>query len=165
MRRRVVAAAAVALVAGAGCSGGSGTGSGGDGHLVVQRVAKVATALMDEPGRADYCSADSLLVITAMGHNRAAGFAARTRLPLNPTRTFVVQRALGAVGTATAAFRLASGSGRLAASGTLRLQLSGTISGDFDVVVGDSAGTTVRFKGKLMHIRVRTLPPAACQDV
>jgi hypothetical protein len=159
MRRRVIAAAAVALVA------GCGSGPTADGRLVVERVAKLTTKLMDESGRADYCSADSLLIITAIGHDRTAGFAVRTMLPLHSPRTFMIQPALGNVGTATAAFRLANGSGRLAAAGTLRLELSGTISGNFEVTVGDSAGTTVRFKGRLLHIPVRHLPPAACQDV
>lgn len=159
MRRRVIAATALALVA------GCGTGSTADGRLVVERVAKPTTKLIDEPGRADYCSADSLLIITAIGRDRTAGFAVRTKLPLPSARTFMIQQALGNVGTATAAFRLANGSGRLASAGTVRLELSGTISGDFVVTVADSAGISVPYKGTLRHIRVRNLPPGACQDV
>jgi hypothetical protein len=159
MRRRVIAA--VALVAGAAC----GTGSAADGRLLVEREAKRTTRLMYEPARADYCAADSLLIITAIGRDRTAGFALRVRLPLQAARTFVVQPMLGSVGTATAAFRLPSGSGRLATAGTIRLEASGTVSGDFDVTVGDSAGTTVRFKGELHHAPVRQLPAGACRDV
>jgi len=131
----------------------------------VERVAKRATRLMDEAGRAEYCLADSVLTIIAIGRDRAAGLAARVAPPLRVARNFVVQPVLGGDGTATAAFRLANGSARLGATGTLRLEPSGTISGEFDVTVPDSAGTLVRFKGKLSHIPVRNIPAGACQDV
>jgi hypothetical protein len=162
MRRRVIAAAALALVAGAACDLGVGTGSGAAGHLRVERAAHPPLKLMDEAGRADYCSADSLLTIIAIGYDRAAGLAVRVTLPLRAARTFVVQPQLGGVGTATVAFRLANGSARIGSAGTIRLDRSGAISGDFEFAVPDSAGTLERFKGKLSRIPVRNAPPGAC---
>lgn len=165
MRRRVIAAAALALVAGAACDVGPGTGSDAAGHLQVERVAKRTIKLMDEAGRADYCAAESLLTIIAIGHGQAAGLAVRAVLPVRAPRTFVVQPVLGGDGTATAAFRLANLSARIGAAGMLRLEPSGTISGDFEVAAPDSAGTLVRFKGKLSHIPVRNVPAGACEEV
>ena len=165
MRRRVIAAAVLALVAGTACGGGPGTGSGAAGHLRVERVAKRSARLMDEGGRAEYCAAESLLVIMAIGHGQAAGLAVRAGFPLRAPRTFVVQPVLGGDGTATAAFRLVNGSARIGAAGTLRLQPSGVINGDFEVTAPDSAGTLVRFKGRLSGIPVQNLPPGGCEEV
>jgi hypothetical protein len=156
----MIAPVALALVA-AAC----GTGSGADGHVRVERTAKRTTTLMDEPGRADYCLADSVLVIIAIGRNRAAGLAARTLLPLREMHTFVVRPELGGLGTATAAFRLVNGSARLGTSGRLRLEASDTLEGEFEIAVPDSASTTVRFKGKLSRVPIRSDPSAACSSV
>jgi hypothetical protein len=161
MRRRVIAAAALALVAGASC----GTGSDADGHFRVERHARRTTTLIDDPGRAEYCPAESLLTVIAIGRNGAAGFAVRTALPLRQVSVFAVQPLLGGVGTATAAFRLASGAARVGTAGQLRLQPSATIDGDFDVAVPDSLGLTVPFKGKLSRIPVQTGSPARCSTV
>jgi hypothetical protein len=162
MRGRVIAAATLALVAGVACDVGCGDGSGAGGHLRVERMARRATPLMDEPGRAEYCPVDSVLTIIAIGHDRAAGFAVRTALPLREARTFAVQPVLGGVGTATAAFRLVGGSARLGSAGRLRLEPSPGIVGEFEVAVPDSAGIRVRFTGKLSHIPIRNVPPASC---
>jgi hypothetical protein len=161
MRRRVIAAAALALVAGASC----GTGSDADGHFRVERTTRRTSTLLDEPGRAQYCSTDSLLTIIAIGRNGAAGFAVRTTLPLRQASAFDVQQALGGLGTATAAFRLASGAARLGTAGRLRLQPAATIEGEFDVTVLDSLGAAVQFKGRLSRIPLRKGASALCSTV
>ena len=164
MRRRVIAAAALAIVAGTACGGGPGSGLGAAGHLRVERMAKRSTRLMDESGRAEYCAAESLLVIMAIGHGQAAGLAVRAGFPLRAPRIFVVQPVLGGDGTATAAFRLVNGSARIGAAGTLRLEPSAVVSGDFEVAAPDSAGRPVRFKGRLSGIPVQNLPPGGCEE-
>ena len=161
MRRRVIAAAALALVAGAACGGG-GTGSDVGGHLRVERRGSRTTTLMDEPGRAEYCAAETLLTIIAIGRNRGAGFAVRTAFPLREPRTFLVQPVLGGLGTATAAFRLVNGSARLGTAGSLRLEPSPGIDGEFEVTVPDSAGTPVQFRGKVSRIPIRSGSRESC---
>ncbi len=165
MRGRVIAAAALGLVAGAACSASQGTESGAGGHLRVERIAKRSTTIVDEPGRAEYCPIDSILTIIAIGHNRAAGFAVRTLFPLRAARSFVVQPALAGLDTATAAFRLVNGSARVATAGSLRLEPSATIDGQFEVAVPDSAGTTVTFKGTFAHLPIRSGPSASCSRI
>jgi hypothetical protein len=158
----MMAAAALALLAGAACEGGPGPQSGAAGHLTVSIVTKRASRLLDEPGLATYCASDSLLTIIAIGHGRAAGFAARVTLPLHESRSMAIQAVLGGTGSATAAFRLANGAARVGTAGTLRLEQSGAISGDFEVSAPDSAGVPARFQGKLSRIPVRNARPGAC---
>ncbi len=118
---------------------------------------------MDEPGRAEYCPADTLLTVIAVGHNRGAGLAVRTAFPLREPRTFVVQPVLGGLGTATAAFRLVTGSARIGTAGKLRLEPSATVDGEFEVTVPDSAGTSVEFKGKVSRIPVGSGSRESCR--
>jgi len=160
MRPRLIAAATLALAAG-GCGGGAPDANAG-GHVRVERAAARTAGIMDEPGRAEYCPADSLLTIIAVGHDRGAGFAVKTALPLQGAGSFLVRPQLGGVGTATAAFRLASGTARVGTSGTIRLQESGSVSGTFDVAVPDTGRTPVRFRGTLARIPLRPGIPASC---
>jgi len=160
MRRRVIAAAAVALVAGAACEVGCGGGT--DGHLRVERLAKRATTLMDEPAYADYCPADSILSILAIAPNRAGGLAVRTAFPLREPRTFRVQPLLDSLGTATAAFRPMTGWALLGTSGQIRLERGRTVQGEFQVAVAESAGTVVQLRGTFSRIPVRGDPPLTC---
>jgi len=162
MRRTLIAIACLALLAGVGCDAGVDGGAGSGGHLRVVRKAARTSTLMDEPGRAEYCASDSLLTIVALGRGHGAGFAIRTTLPLRQTTGFGVQSTLAGPGSATAAFRLADGSGRVAASGQLRLRAATDVGGDFDVSISDTAGTPVRYVGTLENIPVRALPPASC---
>jgi len=161
MRGRVIAVVALAFVT-ASCDAGRGAEAGADGHLRVERETKTPSTIMDEPGRADYCPADSVLSIIAIGHNRAGGFAARTVLPLRGPTVFGVQPVLGGAGTATAAFRLVSGSAKLGAGGQIRLEPGRSLSGDFDVTVPDTGTALVHFKGTLSGIPLSSRPPASC---
>jgi len=161
MRRRVIAAAALALLAGAACGVGPGSAPGASGHLRVVRKAGRTSTVLDEPGRAEYCSPDSILTIIALGRDRAAGFAARAVLPLAGTVTFDVKPELGGAGTATAAFRLPSGSARLGVSGRLRLTSAGALEGDFEIALPDSGKIPVRYEGALSGIPVHDAP-ASC---
>ena len=165
MRGGLIAVAAVGLAAGAACSAGRWIPSGTGGRVRVERMARRATILVDEPGRAEYCPLDSLLTIVATGPAPAAGFAVRVVFPLRAARSFVVQATLAGLDTATAAFRLDDGSARVATAGVLRLQASATVDGDFDLSVPDSGGNTVRFTGTLSRLPTRSAPSASCSRI
>jgi len=160
MRARLIAAAGLALAAAGGCGGTLDANAGG--HVRVERRADRTTGVMDEPGRAEYCPTDSLLTIIAVGHDRGAGFAVKTVLPLKGPGSFAVQSQMGGPGTATAAFRLASGAARVGTSGTIRLEETGSVSGDFDVAVPDTGRKPVRFRGSLERVPLRPGVPASC---
>jgi hypothetical protein len=165
MRWLLLAAALLAL-AGAACDAGSGAGAGPNpdgGRLLVQRVAKRTTTLLDGPGRAGYCAADSVLLVVAIGRNWTTGFAVRVILPLLEARTFQVQRSLGGPGTATAVFRpLVTGAAQVATGGTLRLETSRTINGHFEMAASESGPGHVSFRGRWSRLPLYPLPKGLC---
>jgi hypothetical protein len=166
MRRRLLAAAALLVLAGAACDAGPGAGAGsspGGGRLVAERVAKRTTTLWNGPAQASYCPSDSLMLIMAIGSDWTSGFAVRVVLPLIQERTFQVQRVLGGVGTATAAFRpLGTGPAQLGVGGSLRLEPSRTINGRFDVAAPDSGGVHVSIRGRWSRVPLHTTPAGSC---
>lgn len=166
MRRPFIANAALAALVCVACDAGAGAGPDPvGGRLVVQRVAKRTTKLSDGPGLASYCPADSLLLVIAIGRAWTSGFAVRVALPLREAGTFKVQRLLGDLGTATAAFRpIGEGAAQLGVGGTLRLEPSSGIRGGFEVAVPDSGGVHISFRGRWSRIPLRRLPRGSCRS-
>ena len=165
MRRPFIAAAALGLmgVASGACSGAGGEANAGGGRVVVERVARGSTRLLDDPGRATFCPDDSLLVVVAVGRKWTGGIAMRVALPLGQPRTFTVQPALGDAGTASAVFRpLEAGAAQYASAGSVRLEGRGPVSGTFDLTAPDSAGIHVAFRGRWSQVPLRLLPKGQC---
>ncbi len=146
-RRRVAAAALAALVA-AACSAGPDAA----GRLLVERTAKGAGRLLDDPGHATYCPTDSQLTVVAVGRAWSGGLAMHVTLPVRAAVTLRVQRSPGGYGTATAAFRPVNGVARLGVSGTITLAPSSRVDGAFEVTVTDSVPPDAVFRGRLSHI-------------
>jgi len=164
MRRPLIATAAVAL-AGAACGACSGAGSDPNtgGRVVVQRVARGSSRLLSDPGQAGYCPDDSILLVIAIGRQWSSGFAVRVVLPQREARTFAMQPSLGGLGTAAAVFRpLEAGAATYAKSGIVRLDVSGSLSGSFDLTASDTAGARVSFRGHWERLPLRQLPKGAC---
>ncbi len=125
---------ALALVA---CSRNSqGVGPAG-GHFTFTRSTKQATrTLAAAPASASWCAADSSLVIVIVTSHGDGGAGARLHWPLKSLDTYQVGRRLGAVGSATVAWRPIEDTVRtalIADSGQLRLQTieSSYVSGSF----------------------------------
>jgi hypothetical protein len=162
----MVAMAALPLALLAGCRGGSGSDVGASGDLRADNVVAGRTSrFLDGPAVATYCSNDSLVTLVAVGRDGSVGFAVRTTLPLGHSKRIAVAPALAESSSATLAMRLKSGVARIGASGWIRLEGSGTLSGAFDVALPDSAGTRPRLTGRLAGISVRTGQRAACNAI
>jgi hypothetical protein len=146
-RRRVAAAALAALVA-AACSAGPDAG----GRLLVERISRGSARLLDDPGQATYCAAESLLTVVAVGRSWSGGLAMRVTLPVRAAVTLQVRRSLGGYGTATAAFRPAGGVARLGVSGAITLAPSSGVEGAFEVTVTDSAPPDAVVRGRLSRM-------------
>jgi hypothetical protein len=164
MRRPTIVAAALGL-AGAACAACSGTARdpNAGGRVVVERIGRGSTRLLNDPGRAGYCSDDSILLVIAIGRRWTSGFAMRVVLPLRAASTFAVQPSLGVLGTATAVFRpLEAGPAQYATGGMLRLAASHTVSGSFDLTAPDTAGVRVSFRGRWSRVPLHPLPKGSC---
>jgi len=159
----MVASLEMVLVVVAGCGVGPRSEVGADGDLEVDRVVVGRTSrLLDGPALAAYCANDSLLTVVAVGRNGAAGIAVRTTLPLTRTKSFAVAPGPAVTASAAVAVRLGTGAARIGISGSLRLEGTTTVSGDFDVALPDSAGAHPRLTGRLSRIAIRTGPRAGC---
>ena len=167
--RRLLLAAALPALAGAACSAGGGPGTSpfpAGGRFTAERVAQRSTALISGPAWATYCPSESLLVVVALGRAWNGGVAVRAVQPLDVARDFQVQMSLGDVGTAEAAFRSpAAGAARVGVGGTVRLAVTTTVDGRFDIALPDSAGQHVSIRGTLSRIPIATLPAAMCTPV
>ena len=157
MSRRLAAAVIAALV-GAACGAGSDAG----GRLVVDRVTKGSGRLLDEPARAVYCAGESLLTVIAVGRVWSGGLALHVVLPVRAAVTLPVRRPPTGFGTATAAFRPASGVARLGVGGTVSLAPSSAVDGVFSITVTDSTLPDAAFRGRFSHIPYSTPSGPAC---
>ncbi len=166
MRRRAALTAAIVAIAGAACDAGSRPGSGfepGGGRVVVERIARRGADVADGPGQASYCPDDSLLLVVVLGRRWSGGLAMKVLFPLPQAQSLGVQRAVGGLGTAGAAFRpYRAGSAALGVGGTVELQPGEAATGRFDVAVPDSNGVPVVFRGRFSSVPVRVLPRGSC---
>ena len=163
--RRLLLAAALPLLTAAACSGRRGPGTSPfptGGHFRAERVARRTTVLIDAPGWATSCPAESLIVVIALGGAWNGGIAVHGGAP-GGARDYEVRPSLGEVGTATAGFRVpATGTARLGVGGTIQLAIGDAASGRFDIVLPDSAGEHVVIRGTLTGIPVTVLSSATC---
>ena len=138
---RLLLAAATAVLGVSACGGGPADSRPPEaraGHLVVERVARRRTHLLDAPARATFCAGDSVLVVIAVDETWAAGLALRTIFPVLAVRSLRVATALSGEGTGAAAFRAVADSVRqalVASGGTVRLAAGAQASGTFDIAV------------------------------
>ncbi len=164
--RHPLLAAALPVLAGAACSAGHGAGASPfplGGRFRADQVARRTTTLIDGPAWATYCPSDSALVIVALSRTWSGGLAVRTFPLAGPPRDFRVQLALGDLGTATAAFRAPdAGPARVGESGSIRVTVSGTVSGRFEAALPDSGRQHVVIRGTFASIPVSVLRAATC---
>jgi len=162
-------AAALPMLTSGACHAGRGPGTSPfpeGGRLRAEHVAQRTSTLVNGPAWATYCPSDSLLVIVALGRAWNGGFAVRIVPPLDVAREFHVQPSLGDIGTATAAFRSASGGvARLGVGGTVRVDVTSAVNGRFDIALPDSGRGHVAIKGTLTGIPYRVLKAAACSPI
>lgn len=167
MRRPLLAAALTVLAA--ACGAGRGVGASPfpvGGRFRAEHVARLTTTLIDGPGWATYCASDSVLVIVALGRTWSGGLALRT-FPLGGAPgDFRVQLALGDLGSATAAFRTSdAGPARVGTGGSVRVAVTSSISGRFDIALPDSGRQHESIRGVLTRIPVSMLPAATCSPI
>jgi hypothetical protein len=158
MSRRRLAAAVLAAVVSTACNGGADT----SGRLVVDRVTKGSGRLLDEPAHAIYCPAESLLTVIAVGGGWSGGLALHVVLPVRAAVTLPVRRPPTGFGTASAAFRPASGVARLGIGGTVTLAPSSVVDGVFSITVTDSTPPDATIRGRLSRIPYSTPSGPAC---
>ncbi len=165
--RRLLLAAALPVLAGAACDARHGSGAGpfpDGGRFLAQRIGRRTSTLLDGPAWATYCLSDSTLVIVALTRGWNGGLAVRTLLPIPATQVFRVGREVGALGTATAAFRAPEAGGALiGVGGSVRVAAPATtVSGSIDVALPDSAGAADSVRGTLRGVPLVVLSTATC---